>query len=55
MIRAVNPSLSVVEVMNILKSTADASIYDIPENGYFMGKLGAGSVDAYKALGRHVH
>ena len=50
MIRAVNPSLTAVEVMNILKQTADASIYDIPENAPYIGKLGTGRLDAYKAV-----
>ena len=50
MIRAVNPSLSAVQVMNILKQTADASIYDIPENAPYIGKLGAGRLDAYMAV-----
>ena len=50
MIRAVNPSLSAVQVMNILKQTADASIYNIPENAPYIGKLGTGRLDAYKAV-----
>ena len=50
MIRAVNPSLTAVETMNIIKETADSSIYDIPENAPYIGKLGAGRVDAYQAV-----
>lgn len=50
MVRAVNPNLSAREVMAILKSTADASIYDIPGNSPYIGKLGTGRLDAYAAV-----
>ena len=52
MIRAVNPSLSAVETMNIIKETANPCIYDLPENANYIGRLGTGKVDAYAAVRR---
>ncbi|HOF98883.1 MAG: S8 family serine peptidase [Paludibacteraceae bacterium] len=50
MIIAVNPSLSSNQVVDILKSTADTTIYDIPENTNYIGQLGSGRLNAYKAV-----
>jgi len=50
MIMAVNPNLTANEVVNILKSTADTTIYNIPQNANYIGKLGTGRLDAYKAV-----
>jgi len=50
MIMAVNPNLTANEVVDILLSTADPSLYSIPENAPFIGKLGTGRVDAYAAV-----
>lgn len=50
MILAVNPSLTANQVVNILKNTADTSIYNIPENASYIGLLGAGRLDAYAAV-----
>lgn len=46
---SINPHLTPTEVKNILQKTA-ANIYSIPENAAYSGQLGAGRVDAYKAV-----
>lgn len=46
---AVNPDLSAVEAKDILKVTAD-DIYHIKYNKQFKGQLGAGRLNAYKAV-----
>ncbi len=46
---SVNPNLTPDEVRDILKSTAD-DIYHIPENAPYVGLLGAGRVNAYRAV-----
>lgn len=46
---SVNPHLTPPEVKNILQRTA-ADIYSIPENAAYSGQLGAGRVDASKAV-----
>lgn len=50
MIIAANPSLSASEVIDIIKSTADNTIYNIPENANYIGKLGTGRLNAYEAV-----
>lgn len=50
LIRVVNPALTAKQVIDILKSTADASIYNIPQNSKYIGKLGTGRLDAYEAV-----
>lgn len=50
MVRAVNPNLTANEVVDILKTTADSSIYNIPENVPYIGLLGTGRLDAYAAV-----
>ena len=50
MVRAVNPNLTAAQTMQIIKETADASIYDIPENAPYIGQLGTGLVNAYAAV-----
>jgi len=50
MILAINPNLTANEVVAILKNTADASIYNIPENVKYKGMLGTGRLDAAKAI-----
>jgi subtilisin family serine protease len=47
---AVNPCLTAVEVKDIVLSTADPTIYQIPENQPYIGLLGTGRVDAYAAV-----
>jgi subtilisin family serine protease len=47
---AVNPCLTAVEVKDIVLSTADPTIYQIPENQNYIGLLGTGRVDAYAAV-----
>lgn len=46
---AVNPNLTPDQVRNILKNTAD-DIYQIPENAPYIGLLGTGRVNAYRAV-----
>lgn len=50
LVASVNPCLSAQQIKDIVKSTADASIYNIPENQPFVGRLGKGRVDAYQAV-----
>jgi hypothetical protein len=47
---AANPALSANEVANIILSTADPSIYEIPENEPYIGLLGTGRLDAFAAV-----
>jgi len=49
LIFSVNPSLTPIEVKNIIKSTAD-DIYYIPYNEEFIGLLGTGRINAYRAV-----
>lgn len=46
---SVNPGLTPREVKSIIQRTA-ADIYSIPENAEYLGLLGAGRIDAYKAV-----
>ena len=46
---SVNPNLSPAEVRDILKNTAD-NIYQIPENAPYIGLLGTGRVNAFRAV-----
>ncbi|MCB0466310.1 MAG: S8/S53 family peptidase [Aequorivita sp.] len=46
---SVNPSLTPNQVRDILKNTAD-DIYQIPENAPYIGLLGTGRVNAYRAV-----
>lgn len=50
LVASVNPCLTAKEIQDIVVSTADASIYDIPENEPYIGLLGSGRVDAYAAV-----
>lgn len=50
LIFAVNPDLTALQVKEILEATADSSIYGIPENHPYIGKLGSGRLNAYKAV-----
>ena len=50
LVMVVNPSLTAKQVIDIIKSTADASIYNIPQNRKYIGKLGTGRLDAYAAV-----
>ncbi len=49
LMKSVNNSLSVEEIVSILKITS-ANIYQIPENANYIDKLGAGRLDAGKAV-----
>ncbi|WP_321289128.1 S8 family serine peptidase [uncultured Sunxiuqinia sp.] len=50
LIISVNPCLSADEAEAILLDNADASIYNIPENAHYIGRLGAGRLDVYAAV-----
>lgn len=50
LVRAVNPCLTANEVIDVLKSTANDTIYRIEANQPYIGMLGTGLVDAYQAV-----
>lgn len=50
LIFSVNPCFTPDEVIDIVKNTADGSIYSIPANSAYTGLLGAGLLDATAAL-----
>ncbi len=47
---SVNPCLTAEELIDMIKSTSDASIYNIPENANYIGLLGDGRLDMYEAV-----
>lgn len=49
LIFSVNPNLTAQEVKQIIKSTAD-DIYHIPYNQQYIGELGTGRINAYRAV-----
>lgn len=49
LVRSIYPHFSVEEVVNKIKFSTD-DIYQYPENFNYIGKLGTGRVNAYKAL-----
>ena len=50
LVASVNPCLSAQEIQNIVLNSADASIYQLPENQSYMGQLGSGRLDVYAAV-----
>lgn len=46
---AANPSLTAAQVKDIIKSTAD-DVYHIPYNAPFIGQLGTGRINAFRAV-----
>lgn len=52
LVASVNPCLKAQQIRDIVQTTADASIYNIPQNQQFAGRLGTGRVDAYQAVKR---
>ena len=50
LVASVNPCLSAIEIMNIVKNTANASIYNISFNQPYLNQLGTGRIDAYQAV-----
>jgi hypothetical protein len=46
---SINPGITPTEVEYIIESTA-VNIYSIPENYEYIGKLGAGRIDAFEAV-----
>jgi PKD repeat protein len=49
LLRAHRPDLSALQITERIKASADP-IYQIPENEPYLGKLGSGRLNAYKAL-----
>lgn len=49
LVRSIYPNFSVEEVVNKIQVSTD-DIYQYPENWNYIGKLGSGRVNAYKAL-----
>lgn len=54
LIASVNPCLTAAEIQNIVVSSADTTIYNIPENAAYIGLLGKGRLDAYAAVKKAV-
>ncbi len=54
MIRYINPCLTARQVVDVLKTTANDTIYKIAENAPYKGLLGAGLVDAGAAVQKAV-
>ncbi len=52
LVAATNPCLTAAEIQEIVLHTADPSIYLIPENQDYIGKLGTGRLDVYEAVKR---
>lgn len=50
LILSVNPCLTAGQAMDIVKNTADAGIYSIPENANYIGLLGTGRLDVNAAV-----
>src|SRR5690606_24533649 len=51
LILSVNPNLTALQVKEIIEETTD-DIYNIPENAAYIGKLGTGRINAYRAVMR---
>ncbi|CAM3261684.1 Calcium-dependent protease [Aequorivita lipolytica] len=49
LIFAINPNLTAYEVKDIIKNTAD-DIYSIPQNQSYIGQLGTGRINAFRAV-----
>jgi len=49
LVRSANPALTALETKDIIKNTAD-DIYQISYNQEFIGELGAGRINAYRAV-----
>jgi subtilisin family serine protease len=50
LVLSVNPCLTAGQAMNLVKSSADAGIYSIPENANYIGLLGTGRLDVHAAV-----
>ena len=49
LVLSINPCLSAAQAIDIIKNTADASIYSLPCNAPFLGLLGSGRLDVEAA------
>lgn len=54
LVASVNPCLTAAEIQDIVISSADTTIYNIPENAAYIGLLGKGRLDAYAAVKKAV-
>ncbi|NLK47455.1 MAG: S8/S53 family peptidase [Bacteroidales bacterium] len=54
LVASVNPCLTAAEIQDIVISSADTTIYNIPENAAYIGLLGKGRIDAYAAVKKAV-
>lgn len=54
LVASVNPCLTAAEIQDIVVSSADTTIYNIPENAAYIGLLGRGRLDAYAAVKKAV-
>lgn len=54
LVASVNPCLTAAEIQNIVTSSADTTIYNLPENAAYIGLLGKGRLDAYAAVKKAV-
>ncbi len=54
LVASVNPCLTAAEIQDIVISSADTTIYNIPENEAYIGLLGRGRLDAYAAVKKAV-
>ncbi|MGC3978215.1 MAG: S8 family serine peptidase [Paludibacteraceae bacterium] len=50
LVLSVNPCLTATQAMNIVVNSSDTSIYSIPENVAYIGKLGHGRLDVKAAV-----
>lgn len=50
LVLSINPCLSAKQAADLVVNAADSSIYDIPENASYIGKLGKGRLDVYQAV-----
>lgn len=50
LILTINPCLTATQAMDIVVSSSDSSVYSIPENAAYIGKLGHGRLDVKAAI-----
>ncbi len=50
LVRSINPCLTARDAMDMVINSSDPSIYDLPENFKYRGRLGKGRLDVYKAV-----
>lgn len=50
LVLSINPSLSAKQAIDIVLNNSDSSIYNIPENAPYIGLLGKGRLNVYRAV-----